>query len=296
MEQNTDTPVQKPNTPSESKPFESLTISDNYMFQAVMKNPIHVKPLLEMVLGKKIRKIVMVTTEKSVETGHASRGIRMDVYIEDDANTVYDVEMQASKRQHLGKRFRYYQGSIDVSIVSKVDDFNKLKTAYIIFITTYDPFDKGLYVYPFETSCSWDHDIKMNSASYWYVLNTKGSKDAEGHEVSAEIKEMLSYMDGNEPASDYTRMLDKAVSEIKQSEERRLEYMSIYANAADMKEIGDYRTYVRSVRDSAVADDLLMKVLKISLKTLNNIRTVLNSHPDWDDEAVAGEVLNLEDE
>ena len=39
------------------KPFEDLTITDNYMFQAVMRNPKHVKPLLEMVIGKKIRKI-----------------------------------------------------------------------------------------------------------------------------------------------------------------------------------------------------------------------------------------------
>ena len=120
--------------------------------------------------------------------------------------------------------------------------------------------------------------------------------NAEGHEVSPEIKEMLSYMDGNEPASDYTRMLDKAVSEIKQSEERRRDYMSIYANAADEREIGEYRGFVRSVRDSTVSDDLLMTVLKISFKTLNNIRAVLSSHPDWDDEDVAEEVLNLEDE
>ena len=32
-------------TPPEKKPFESLTITDNYMFQAVMQNPDHVKPL-----------------------------------------------------------------------------------------------------------------------------------------------------------------------------------------------------------------------------------------------------------
>ena len=286
---------QKKNSP-EKKPFESLTITDNYMFQAVMQDPNHVKPLLEMILGKKIRKIVIVATEKPIETGYLSRGIRMDVYIEDDANTVYDVEMQASRKRHLGKRFRYYQGTIDVSIVSKGDDFNKLKTAYIIFITTYDPFGKGWYVYPFETSCSWDHDIKMNSASNWYVLNTKGTTDAEGHEVSAEIKEMLSYMDGNEPTSDYTRMLDEAVSEIKQNEERRREYMSIYANAADMKEIGDYRTYVRQVRDVDAPDDMIIKFLKISMKTLNNIKAVLSSHPDWDDEDVAEEVLNMEDD
>ena len=173
---------------------------------------------------------------------------------------------------------------------------NKLKKSYIIFITSYDPYGKGWYFYPFDVTCEWDRSIKMNNASYWYVLNTTGTMDAEGHEVSDEIKEMLSYMNGNEPKSDYAKMLDEAVREIKQNEERRREYMSIYANAADMKELGAYKTYVRQVRSSTVSDDILTAVLKIALTTIQNIRTVISAHPDWDDEDVAEEVLNMEDD
>ena len=72
--------------------------------------------------------------------------------------------------------------------------------------------------------------------------------------------------------------------------------MSIYANAADMKELGDYRTYVRSVRDATVSDDMLTTVLRIASTTIQNIRFVINNHPDWDDEDVAEEVLNMEDD
>ena len=232
------------------KPFEQLTITDDYMFKMVMRNPARVKPLLEMVLKKKIRKIIIAETEKTQETGYSSRGIRMDVYIEDDENTVYDVEMQTGRKRHFGKRFRYYQGAIDVDIVTKGDSVGKLKTSYIIFITTYDPFGKGWYMYPFETLCSWDPSIKMNDAATWIVLNTTGTKDAKGHEVSKEIKEMLSYMNDGIPKSDYARMLDDAVKEIKQSEERRLEYMSINARESDILEVGQYCSYVSSVRDT----------------------------------------------
>ena len=153
-------------------------------------------------------------------------------------------------------------------------------------------------IYPFDVSCEWDRSIKMNNSSFWYALNTAGTRDAKGHEVSEEIKEMLSYMNGNEPRSDYAKILDDAVKEIKQSEERRREYMSIYANAADMKELGDYRTYVRSVRVNKhhLADNILADTLSITMQTLNNIRAVLGSHPDWDDEDVAEEVLNMEDD
>lgn len=178
-----------------------------------MKDPKHVKPLLEMVLGKKVKRIEIIEPEKVVETGYDSRGIRMDVYVEDDEETVYDVEMQASKKRHFGKRFRYYQSAIDVDVVNKGEGFGKLKKSFIIFITTYDPYGKGWYMYPFETICSWDSDIKMNDSAMRIVLNTKGTKDKEGHEVSEEIKEMLSYMNGNAPKSEYSKMLDEAVKE-----------------------------------------------------------------------------------
>ena len=39
------------------KPIEELTITDDFMFGAVMRNPQYCKPLLELVLGVKIRAI-----------------------------------------------------------------------------------------------------------------------------------------------------------------------------------------------------------------------------------------------
>ena len=279
----------------QKKPFEQLTITDNYMFQTVMKNPERVRPLLEMILEKKIKKIVFIETEKTKNTGYKSRGIRCDVYIEDSESTVYDVEMQASKKRHLGKRFRYYQSAIDVDIVTKGDNVGKLKTSFIIFITTYDPFGKGLYVYPFDAVCIWDPSIVIKDAARWYVLNTTGTKDAEGHEVSEDVKDMLSYMNGGLPESPYAKMLDEAVKDVKQSEERRLEYMTVYANVADEREVGNYSAYVKSVRDTTVTDDMLIAVLKIEPKTINNIRFVISQHPDWDDDDVAEAVLDMED-
>ena len=282
--------------PLKKKPFEKLTITDNYMFQAVMRDSDRVRPLLEMVLGKIIRKIIVVETEKSKESGYQSRGIRMDVYIEDDENSVYDVEMQTTKKRFLGKRFRYYQSAIDVEHVTKGEDFGKLKTSHIIFITTYDPFGRGWFLYPFSTLCPWDSSIKMRDSSFRYVLNTKGTTDANGHPVSPEIKELLAYMDGKSPQSEYTRMLDDAVKEVKQSEERRLEYMSINTFAADERIVGRYSTYVQSIRDTTYTDDILAGVLKIKPKTINNIRLVIKEHPDWDDDDIADEVIDLEDD
>ena len=271
------------------KPFDELTITDNYMFQTVMADPKHVRPLLEMVIGKKIRKIEVLTPEKTVETGYDSRGIRMDVYVEDDENTIYDVEMQASRKRFLGKRFRYYQSSIDVDIVNKGDDFGALKDSFIIFVTTYDPFGMSWYMYPFETICSWDSSIKMKDHAKRIILNTKGTKDKEGHEVSDEIKAMLSYMDGNAPKSDYARLLDNAVKKVKDNQKRRHEYMNLNLFSIDERILGKYSDKVELIRDNniPVSDEELIKILKITPEFLSCVRKAIKDNPDWDDEDVA---------
>ena len=293
MSEETAKPSRRPPT---KKPFEKLTITDNYMFQAVMKNEKLIKPLLEMILGKKIRKIVVLETEKTKETGYNTRGIRMDVYIEDDENTVYDVEMQGTNKRFFGRRFRYYQGAIDVGIVRRREGFDKLKKSFIIFICDYDPFGKGWYVYPFERNCPWDSGIKIKDDTHWYVLNVKGYKDAEGHEVKDEIKELLSFMNGNDPKSDYTKMLDAAVKEVKQDDERRHTYMSIGAQMFDREMVGKYTDKVELVRNSNndLSDDQMIAYFRITPKTLQSIRFVINLHPDWEDDEIAEEVLDME--
>ena len=104
-------------------------------------------------------------------------------------------------------------------------------------------------------------------------------------------------MNGGEAKTQYTKMLDAAVREIKQNEERRWEYMTIYANRADEREIGEYRKVVDQVRmnNGFLTDEQMIAFMRIRPQTLQNIRLVLQEHPDWDDDDVADEVLDLEE-
>ncbi len=276
---------------SKKKPFEELTITDNFMFQAVMRDPRRVKPLLEMVLEKKIKDIKFLEVEKTKETGYTSHGIRMDVYVEDDENSVYDVEMQGFKEAFLGKRFRFYQGAIDIGIVNKGESFAKLKKSYIIFFTTFDPFGKGWYMYPFETICSWDHSIIMDDDAKRIILNIKGYRDVEGHEVSDDIKNLLAYMDGKTPVSEYTVELDDAVKKVKENEERRQEYMFVNSFEIDNRLFGRCITYVGLIRSGILEDEKLSKASQISMEFIENTKKLIKEHPDWDDVDVAEEVL-----
>ena len=73
--------------------------------------------------------------------------------------------------------------------------------------------------------------------------------------------------------------------------------MTVYANVADEREVGTYSAYVDQIRgnDGKYPDDQIISFMRISPKTLEYIRLVINQHPDWDDDDVAEEVLNMED-
>ena len=276
------------------KPFDQLTITDNYMFQAVMKDEIRAKKLLEIILGCKIRKLKVHEAEKTEESGYNSRGIRMDVYLEDDENTVYDIEMQPSRKRYLPKRFRYYQASMDVATLNKGDGFGKLKKSFIIFFVTYDLFKEDRYRYTFKTYCEENKDIELEDDATKIVFNTKGKVG----QISDEVKALLAYMDGQAPTSEYTKELDDAVKSVKENEVMRMDYMSINANNFEQQELGTYKTYVKMVRKNMgrMADDAIMSFMDITPILLSNIRLVITQHPDWDDEEVADEVLDMDED
>ncbi|MCM1026606.1 MAG: PD-(D/E)XK nuclease family transposase [Roseburia sp.] len=93
------------------KKYEELTIVDDFMFGKVMRNPKHCKKLLEIILNVKIGKIEFIDDQQTVDPDYMARGIRIDVYVEDDADTVYSVEMQARSTGELPTRSRYYQSA-----------------------------------------------------------------------------------------------------------------------------------------------------------------------------------------
>ena len=77
-----------------SKKFEDLTISDDFMFGIVMRDPKYCKPFLETILNIKISRIEYPEDQKTINLSLDAKSIRLDVYVEDDFDTVYNIEMQ----------------------------------------------------------------------------------------------------------------------------------------------------------------------------------------------------------
>ena len=74
------------------KPWEELSFQDDYMFKRVMSRKRFCKRMLEKILRMEIRDIRYLEEEKTIKTAYESKGIRLDVYVEDDKRTVYNVD------------------------------------------------------------------------------------------------------------------------------------------------------------------------------------------------------------
>ena len=129
------------------KPLEELTLMDDYMFGAVMRDKVNLKPLLEYILKIRIVDIDFVEPQKTEKEGFRSHGIRLDLYVQDEEGRIFNVEIQTSNKRNLPKRMRYYQSVIDIEILAPGVDYQKLRKSFVIFICNYDPFDRNRYIY-----------------------------------------------------------------------------------------------------------------------------------------------------
>ena len=192
------------------KEYSELTFIDDFMFCKIMvKYPELCKELLELILDVKIREIKFPEAQKVLEETYDGRGIRLDVYIEDDNNTVYDLEMQTTKKRDLPKRTRYYQGMIDIHLIGRNAKFRELKKSYVIFICTSDPFGKKLPVYTFENRCRQDNEIVLGDDAYKVIINADGNRDG----LSEEMSDFLDFLQGKENDGKLSGKLEQAVSE-----------------------------------------------------------------------------------
>ena len=160
--------------------------------------------------------------------------VRLDIYVEDGKETVYNIEMQTTENRNLPKRTRYYQGMIDLNILEKGDNYKDLKRSFVIFVCTFDLFGEGRHIYTFENRCIQNPELDLGDDTTKIILNTKGTID----DVTPEMKKLLDFIDGKEPEDDFTRELDKAVQFVRKNEKWRLDYMTLQMNYQEKYEQG----------------------------------------------------------
>lgn len=259
------------------KKYEELSIIDDFMFGKVMRNPKHCKKLLEIILDVKIRKIIFIDDQQTVNPDYRARSIRIDVYVEDDADTVYTVEMQARNTGELPVRSRYYQSVVDINLIEKGLDYEQLKKNYVIFICTFDLFCRGRHIYHFENLCREDPTVRLEDGTEKIFLNTKGTID----DVDGELRSLLDYFESLVPQDAFTGELDEAVAVAREHKEWRQEYMKLELMMMDSRREG--RAEGEKVK---LIEQICRKIVKG--KTIEEIASELEENTE-----VVGHVYNV---
>lgn len=216
------------------KAFEELQIKDDFMFGVIMRNPKLCKPFLERILNVKISYIEYPKSQETIDISADAKSVRLDIYVEDGRETVYNIEMQTVENRNLPKRTRYYQGMIDLNTLEKGDNYSNLKRSFIIFVCTFDLFGEGRHIYTFENRCVQNLELSLGDDTSKIILNTKGTVN----DVTPEMKRLLDYIDGKEPKDAFTRELDEAVQAVRKNEKWRLDYMTLQMNYQEKYEQG----------------------------------------------------------
>lgn len=204
--------------------WDSIGLSNDFIFGKVMRNPVLLKELLCRILPQmQIDYIEYPQLQKAIRPDADARSIRLDVYVKDDKNTVYDIEIQTVNTKELPKRSRYYQGVMDIQLIDKGVSYKKLNQSYIIFICLSDIFGKGRHLYTFENRCREDSGLILQDGAIKIFLNAESTMN----DVSADLKAFFDYIAGQRPKDAYAEALDRAVSEAKRNREWRHEYMTL---------------------------------------------------------------------
>ena len=217
------------------KRYEDLTFTDDFLFCKILSNnEVLCKELLELILDIKIRKVVVAKDQQSIAITANAKSIRLDVYVEDEENSVYDIEMQATKKKNLPKRSRYYQGIIDLNLIEKGADYNSLKKSYVIFICLTDPFDEGRHIYTFENRCRQNSSLLLGDETTKVFINASGTQD----DVSPEMADFLLYLREGVGNSNLVKKIDREVQSARDHKEWRTEYMTLQMKLDEAREEG----------------------------------------------------------
>lgn len=265
-----------------NKTLQELNLEDDFLFAKVMSDKEICKEFLEKLLDVKIEKIEMPENQKTIDLLLECKGIRLDIYVKDENNTVYNIEMQRSDNKNLGKRMRYYQGNIDIDCIQKGQDYRELMKSYVIFICTFDYFNEGRHKYTFENVCLEDKHIKLKDDTQKIVLNTKGYIN----DLNIELLEFLKYIENSTDVvaanakSELVKHIHERVNAVKKDKNTEVEFMTLLERDREKIEEGREEGEKKKALDIAknlldvLDDEVIAEKTGLSIEEVRKLRKV----------------------
>ena len=227
------------------KPFEELTIADDFMFCKVMECELICKEFLEMLFGTKIEKITYLSSQNTVTANPGAKTVRLDVLVKDGSGTSYDIEMQVGNEYNIAKRMRYYQAVLDVAFLDKGYSYKALNDSFIIFVCLFDPIGSNRAVYTFENICVEDKSIPLQDGTKKIILNAGAFRTTDNKELQG----FLQYVKTGKVTTAYTGRIEQMIQTVKMSEQMRKEYRILPAVIMDAIDEGEARGEARGLAE-----------------------------------------------
>ncbi len=244
------------------KAFQDLNLSDDFLFAKVMEDEAVLRPLVEKILGIHIQKMKVVQPQKVIDIEPDSKGIRLDIMADDEDGSLYDVEVQKRKEYNIGRRSRYYHSMMDLDLIAKGEEYQRLKKSIVIFICTVQPFEQsGRHRYVFEKRCIQETELALNDGVTTVILSARGEKD----DIDPEMRAFLRYLENSsdevaeESGSELVRRIHAKVCAVKQNRVREAEYMKLLERDRENQEKGR-----REGRAEGLRQGELLKTIQIT--------------------------------
>ena len=214
--------------------WEKLTFTDNFIFSHVMHDENICRQVVEMILGVRIGKIHYLSAQDEHKTDPDSMRIIMDVFLRDE-NRIITVEMQTGHKKELPRRSRYYQSVADVSTTPTSSRYPTLPDNILIFICTFDPFDRNFPRYTFQYTCKEaDHQLKLEDGSLRIFLNT-ATEDLSNLDQKLQA---FYYIQKGVVESELVQNISCKITSLKNDSIVRRFYMTWSITMADMRQEG----------------------------------------------------------
>ncbi|MCZ3508673.1 Rpn family recombination-promoting nuclease/putative transposase [Lactobacillus gasseri] len=241
-----------------------LGITDDLMFQNVMKDPVNCRMFLHEVFPDLDIQGLTVRTQERIAFNKEEKFSVLDVLIKDSKGRRYDIEMQVAPQKDLDKRAHYYMYKMmEGGFLHQGEGYGELTAVYVIFVLPFDPKGKGLKRYTFTYSAREDKSVELNDESEIIYLNSKGKKGS----VSQGLEDFYSLMEGkNTTNSEFIKRIKKTMDNYRKTEEWSEHVM----NTEQIKEMalaqGVEQGLEQGRREAIIFD--IRKIVKI-LKRMN---------------------------
>ena len=258
-------------------------ITSDSVFKFVFKRKQYAKHLIEKILGQTIRSIKSVEAEKVVNDDDiGAKGVRFDIYVEDEEGSRYDVEMQSvqTEQELLALRSRYYASMMDVDATNKGDNYRDMKKTVVIFLCNFAIFDGKLRQYNFIRCARQNKDLELKDNTEIIFLSSKGAKSDI---IDEDVASFLDYMNGKTKTDNlFVKSIDKEVKAVNKDPVIRRNIMKWEMKLREEREAG-LEIGLEQEKEDTIVSSLQEKlpiqlIAKIARTTDEKVRETAKKH------------------